>query len=416
MKRGTPEHPKVFDLAEKLSIPRAHAVGILELLWHFTAKYTPQGDIGKYPNTAIAKACLWTKDAAKFVQALLTCGWLEQSDEYRLLVHDWHDHADDLTRKVLNRARLEFLTISHPAEIPEQWKVEEDMAGPKVYIVRTKSSGYLKIGFTEGSISWRIKALQTGSPDPIELVCWFEGTRQQEAQLHKQFASASFGNGEWFTPTPELLEFIQSKIESGSHGESLAADERQTMADDGSPRARGSHSQARARATAAACAARLRPAARDRGGSQIRNTATNGASATTTAAGRPQKSPKPKAMDKSAMRELVKELQEHHIEPGNFDKAVVAAQEAFAEWGGPFERFAGFVRNNFAGWLEVWKARRERQPRCFVPQVAKWFESGEWLAKPSAESRQQNGRKQDSGRELLERMKRGEFDRTEVVK
>jgi hypothetical protein len=47
MKRGTPEHPKTAHLMAALSIPRPYAVGILELLWHFTARYAPRGDVGR---------------------------------------------------------------------------------------------------------------------------------------------------------------------------------------------------------------------------------------------------------------------------------------------------------------------------------------------------------------------------------
>jgi len=59
MKRGTPEHPKVYDLCDRLGCDRPTAVGYLELLWHITAKYTPQGDIGRYSDRRIEAALDW---------------------------------------------------------------------------------------------------------------------------------------------------------------------------------------------------------------------------------------------------------------------------------------------------------------------------------------------------------------------
>ena len=60
MKRGTPDHPKVYELCELLKCDRPTAIGYLELLWHFAAKYAPQGDIGKYSDERIEAALDWS--------------------------------------------------------------------------------------------------------------------------------------------------------------------------------------------------------------------------------------------------------------------------------------------------------------------------------------------------------------------
>jgi hypothetical protein len=44
------------------------------------------------------------------VEGLLGSKWLDPSDEHRLLVHDWHEHADDATQMALKRKKLRFLT------------------------------------------------------------------------------------------------------------------------------------------------------------------------------------------------------------------------------------------------------------------------------------------------------------------
>lgn len=112
MKRGCIEHPKVFDLCERLRIRRPMAVGYLEMLWHFTAKYAPQGDIGKYSDTRIEAALDWSGRPGKLVEALTAARWLDRHSECRLVIHDWHEHADDSVRKRLSRGGLQFLSIT----------------------------------------------------------------------------------------------------------------------------------------------------------------------------------------------------------------------------------------------------------------------------------------------------------------
>src|SRR5689334_12774915 len=109
MKRGTPNHPKLFDLCDRLKIKRPAAVGYLELLWHFTATYAAQGDIGRFTDRRIEAALDWSGPAGKLVSALTEAGWIDEDDEHRLLVHDWHEHADDAVRKKLARGGLSFL-------------------------------------------------------------------------------------------------------------------------------------------------------------------------------------------------------------------------------------------------------------------------------------------------------------------
>lgn len=110
MKRGTPDHPKVSVLMQVLVCERATAVGLLELLWHFTARYAPRGDIGRWTDDRIAAWLGWTGEPSAIVSALIHSGWLDVHPSFRLVVHDWHDHADDTTRKHLKRHRLTFIS------------------------------------------------------------------------------------------------------------------------------------------------------------------------------------------------------------------------------------------------------------------------------------------------------------------
>lgn len=116
MKRGAPDHWKMRELARIMKVPvkysLAWANGTMERLWHYTAKYHPQGDIGKAPNWAIAEACGWPVSSAKeLVDGLTACGWLDLDPKHRLIVHDWPDHADNTVKKTLKNRGLEFFLL-----------------------------------------------------------------------------------------------------------------------------------------------------------------------------------------------------------------------------------------------------------------------------------------------------------------
>ena len=113
MKRGTPDHYKMAELARLLKVPAPYAIpwanGVMERLWHYAAKYTPQGDIGKVSDEAIAKACEWPeRKSSQLISALLEAKWLDFSERHRLLVHDWSEHADESVKKLLQRKGLQF--------------------------------------------------------------------------------------------------------------------------------------------------------------------------------------------------------------------------------------------------------------------------------------------------------------------
>lgn len=121
MKRGTIEHPKMKRLARTLGVHHLTAVGIMEAIWHWTAKYAPCGDIGKHSDEDIADGIGFSLDlsrlvptAADFVRALVDCGWLDRDDAYRLIVHDWHQHADDAVKKAAERNKIALISRTKP--------------------------------------------------------------------------------------------------------------------------------------------------------------------------------------------------------------------------------------------------------------------------------------------------------------
>jgi len=108
MKRGTIEHPKLKKLAKSLDISTYAAVGLLECLWHFTARYAQPGDVGKYSNDEIALGLYWEGDPDELVNALVANRWIDEHPEFRLVVHDWHEHADQTLKRSLAKQGLVF--------------------------------------------------------------------------------------------------------------------------------------------------------------------------------------------------------------------------------------------------------------------------------------------------------------------
>lgn len=107
MKRGTIEHPKTILFANELGIEIPHATGILECLWHWVAKYTPQGNIGKFSNRTIAEGIRTKIEPDTLIIALTNSRWIDQNDQHRYIVHDWSEHADDSVHLKLARS-IEF--------------------------------------------------------------------------------------------------------------------------------------------------------------------------------------------------------------------------------------------------------------------------------------------------------------------
>ena len=112
MKRNTPEHPKTLALMKALSISRLAALGLLEALWHFTARYAPQGDIGRWSDDHIANGVYWESDPGAMLAGLVASGWVDECRQNRFVIHDWADHMDEATKKALARKGLKVARVS----------------------------------------------------------------------------------------------------------------------------------------------------------------------------------------------------------------------------------------------------------------------------------------------------------------
>lgn len=67
-----------------------------------------------------------------------------------------------------------------------------------VYIAKSSATGAFKIGFTSRAAAERVREIEMAHGASLDIVCTVEGSRQDEARLHRRFR-AHRGLGEWFS-------------------------------------------------------------------------------------------------------------------------------------------------------------------------------------------------------------------------
>lgn len=74
----------------------------------------------------------------------------------------------------------------------------------QLYFVQGEQTGLIKIGSSTSPIN-RLESMQTGSPEKLKLLFYIDNAVESERVMHEQFAGVRH-RGEWFKPTPELLD------------------------------------------------------------------------------------------------------------------------------------------------------------------------------------------------------------------
>jgi hypothetical protein len=103
MKAGTLESMKFKRLMRRLNESLRSTAGLLEVLWQRACRDCPRGDLGRFENEEIAIMADYDGDPDDLVAALTETGWLDASEEHRLVIHDWHEHAPNYVKGVVSR-------------------------------------------------------------------------------------------------------------------------------------------------------------------------------------------------------------------------------------------------------------------------------------------------------------------------
>ena len=104
----------------------------------------------------------------------------------------------DRDAAVAARAMMERRTLAHR-------KVRRGTA--TIYFVQAGEGGPIKIGIAT-NLKGRLAIMRSDNPAQIKTLWTILGTMDEEHNLHRWFAHLRV-RGEWFTPGPELLEFIE---------------------------------------------------------------------------------------------------------------------------------------------------------------------------------------------------------------
>ena len=87
---------------------RGRALALWSQSGIWTARETPRGDIGKLSNEDIAMAIDYRGNETEMIAAIVEAGWIDRSEEFRLVIHDWPEHAADSVHMKLARAKSHF--------------------------------------------------------------------------------------------------------------------------------------------------------------------------------------------------------------------------------------------------------------------------------------------------------------------
>lgn len=98
--------------------------------------------------------------------------------------------------------------------------MNDDQGIGKVYFIQAEKDGSVKIGYT-ANIERRIKALQTSTPQKLELLAAIPASMAIEKSLHKKYKKYRI-SGEWFRSSQELLDDIEKYKSNGFEDSKLS--------------------------------------------------------------------------------------------------------------------------------------------------------------------------------------------------
>ena len=99
-------HPKTKKLARLLGVSLPATVGHLHYLWWWALDFAPEGVLEKYDADDIAEAIEWEGDSEVLLDALIKSGYIDETEDHGLVLHDWGEYAGKLLeRRAKDRAR-----------------------------------------------------------------------------------------------------------------------------------------------------------------------------------------------------------------------------------------------------------------------------------------------------------------------
>ncbi len=99
------DHRKLLSAADMLDITPPYMMGLLVSFWLWSLDNAPNGKLNGISLKIIARAAQWKGDPNRFIEALKSTGWLDETAQ-GIEIHDWHEYAGKLIDKRIDeRAR-----------------------------------------------------------------------------------------------------------------------------------------------------------------------------------------------------------------------------------------------------------------------------------------------------------------------
>lgn len=117
-------HPKTKKLARLLGVSLPAAVGHLHYFWWWALDFAQDGTLEKYDGYDLADAMQWDGDPDQLVEALISAGYIDDTDD-GLMIHDWGEYAGKLLeRRAKDRARKR--AAAEAAGVPQNFRRRSD--------------------------------------------------------------------------------------------------------------------------------------------------------------------------------------------------------------------------------------------------------------------------------------------------
>lgn len=117
-----------------------------------------------------------------------------------------NDKIDSREYLGLQRALMQLAhKFSEDEEFDARKRKEKD-----VYIIQSGITKHIKIGHSI-NVTQRVKSLKTSSPERLLLLGVVKDKALTERDIHKEFSDDRV-KGEWFNPSPRLLEWIHDNV------------------------------------------------------------------------------------------------------------------------------------------------------------------------------------------------------------
>lgn len=224
-------HPKTKKLARLLGVSVPTAVGHLHGIWYWALDFAQDGDLRQYDPEEIADAALWEGDPRQFVEALVTAGYLDQTDD-GLSLHDWYDYAgrlmeqrearreQDRARKQRQRERQKAEARDGHTEVTEASRVTGDEVTPLPYLTQPNQTEQNNTSTDTPPFPPAGEGADEGKKDAIE-VRFAEFWSAYPKKVAKQYALKAWKR---LRPDAELHEKIMQAVNAQKRSEQWRRD------------------------------------------------------------------------------------------------------------------------------------------------------------------------------------------------